>query len=180
MGKTIKPGLRCTPNYIHTSVLILGIIFSIRKIKVTWQKRGSGGWWTQDRDMASFLCDNCSLFPDIWEFLTFLIRVDSFSLNSWWHEHHSFKKNFIGVLLLFLKIGIYVFPGGPVGKESACNVGDQGSIPRSGRSPRREWQPTLVFLPGEFYGQKSLVGYSPWGHKELDMTEWLTLSLLSL
>ena len=36
---------------------------------------------------------------------------------------------------------------------------------------RREWKPTPVFLPGEFHGQKSLVGYSPWGRKELDMTE---------
>ena len=36
---------------------------------------------------------------------------------------------------------------------------------------RREWQPTSVFLPREFYGQRSLVGYSPWGHKELDTTE---------
>ena len=36
---------------------------------------------------------------------------------------------------------------------------------------RRAWQPTLVFLPGEFQGQRSLVGSSPWGHKELDMTE---------
>ena len=34
-----------------------------------------------------------------------------------------------------------------------------------------------VFLPGESHGQRSLVGYSPWGCKELDMTEWLTLSL---
>ena len=30
----------------------------------------------------------------------------------------------------------------------------------------REWQPTPVFLPGEFHGQRSLAGYSPWGHKE--------------
>ena len=36
---------------------------------------------------------------------------------------------------------------------------------------RRAWQPTPVFLPGESQGQKSLVGYSSWGHKELDMTE---------
>ena len=42
---------------------------------------------------------------------------------------------------------------------------------------RKEWQPTPVFLPGEFHGQGSLAGYSPWGHKELDMTEWLTLLL---
>ena len=36
---------------------------------------------------------------------------------------------------------------------------------------RRKWQPTPVFLPGEFHGQRSLVGYSPWGHKESDTTE---------
>ena len=42
---------------------------------------------------------------------------------------------------------------------------------------RRTWQPTLVFLPGESRGQRSLVGYSLWGCKESDMTEWLTLSL---
>ena len=32
---------------------------------------------------------------------------------------------------------------------------------------RREWQPTPVFLPGEFHGWTTLVGYSPWGGKEL-------------
>ena len=36
---------------------------------------------------------------------------------------------------------------------------------------RREWQPTPVFLPGESHGQRSLAGYSPQGHKELDTTE---------
>ena len=36
---------------------------------------------------------------------------------------------------------------------------------------RRKWQPTPVFLPGKFHGQRSLAGYSPRGHKELDMTE---------
>ena len=38
---------------------------------------------------------------------------------------------------------------------------------------RREWLPTPIFSPGEFHGQRSLEGYSPWDHKELDMTEWL-------
>ena len=38
---------------------------------------------------------------------------------------------------------------------------------------RRKWQPTPVFLPGEFLGQRSLVGYSPWGGKELDTTKRL-------
>ena len=36
-------------------------------------------------------------------------------------------------------------------------------------SSGREWQPIPVFLPREFHGQRSLVGYSPWGHKESDM-----------
>ena len=42
---------------------------------------------------------------------------------------------------------------------------------------RWAWQPTPVFLPGEFHGQRSLVGYSPWGHKESDVTERLNTSL---
>ena len=41
---------------------------------------------------------------------------------------------------------------------------------------RREWWPTPVFLPGKFHGQRSLVGYSSWGHKELNTSEWLTLN----
>ena len=38
---------------------------------------------------------------------------------------------------------------------------------------RRQWQPTLVLLPGKSHGQRSLVGYSSWGHEELDTTEGL-------
>ena len=41
---------------------------------------------------------------------------------------------------------------------------------------RREWLPSPVFWPGEFHGQGSLSGYSPWGHKKLDTTEQLSLS----
>ena len=45
---------------------------------------------------------------------------------------------------------------------------------------RRKWQPTPVLLPGKFQGWRSLVGYSPWGHKELDMTEQLHFHVFSL
>ena len=108
------------------------------------------------------------------------------------------------------------FPDSSVGKESACNAGDPGSIPGSGRSAgegigyplqyswaflvaqlvknlpamqessNQPWvqslswedplekgkstQPTPEFWPGEFHEL-----YSPWGHKESDMTEWLSL-----
>ena len=40
---------------------------------------------------------------------------------------------------------------------------------------KRAWPPTLVFLPREFHGQGSLAGYSPWGHKDSDMTERLSI-----
>ena len=58
-------------------------------------------------------------------------------------------------------------------KNPSANAGDiidRGSI--SGKIPwRRKWQSTPVFLPGKSHGQRSLVVYSPWGHKESDMTE---------
>ena len=50
--------------------------------------------------------------------------------------------------------------------------------PWVGKIPwRRKWQPTLVFLPEESHGQKSLAGYSPWGHKEWGTTKRLTTHL---
>ena len=58
------------------------------------------------------------------------------------------------------------FPGGSVGKESACNAGDLGLVPGLGIPWRRERVPTLVFWPGEFHGL-----YSSWGCKESDTTE---------
>ena len=78
------------------------------------------------------------------------------------------------------------FPGGAVGKEythqyrrrKRCGFNPwKGMIPR-----RRKWQPTLVFLPRKFHGQRSLAGYIPWDHKELDMTEHtgITLTLKNL
>ena len=60
-------------------------------------------------------------------------------------------------------------------KNPPANAGDlqdTGTIPESGTSlGGRSWQHTPVFLPGESHGQRSLVGYNPWGHKESDMTE---------
>ena len=62
------------------------------------------------------------------------------------------------------------FPGGSNGKESACNAGNQGSVVEK-ILWRKECLLTSVFLPGEFYGERSLVGFSPQGHKESDTTE---------
>ena len=59
--------------------------------------------------------------------------------------------------------------------ESACNAGNAGvasSIPEWGSSPGGRNGNSLQFLPGESQEQRTLVGYSPKGHKELDMTEY--------
>ena len=74
---------------------------------------------------------------------------------------------------------ILSFPGGSGIKESACQCRRRrrhGFDPWVRKVPRRrKWQPTPVFLPGESHGQRSLVGYSPCGYKELNMFEWLSM-----
>ena len=69
-------------------------------------------------------------------------------------------------------------PGGASSKEPSCQC---RRCKRWGCDPwvgkilwRRKWQPTPVFLPGQFHGQRNLVGYSPWDRKESDTTEWLS------
>ena len=66
------------------------------------------------------------------------------------------------------------FPGGSDGKAFAYNVEDPGSTSWVRKIFwRRKWQPTPVLLPGESHGWRNLVGNSPWGHKESDLTERL-------
>ena len=78
-------------------------------------------------------------------------------------------KMFLTVALVYLG-----FPGGSEVKASAWNAGDPGLIPQSVRSSGKgNGKPTPVLLPGESHGGRSLVGYSSWGHKELDTTERL-------
>ena len=68
-----------------------------------------------------------------------------------------------------------IFPCGSDSIESACNVGDLGSIPRLGRSLGVGHGYPLQYLCLENpHGQRRLAGYSPWGHKESDVTEWLS------
>ena len=80
-------------------------------------------------------------------------------------------------ILSFISVRIgcgYDIPGSSVGKESSWNVGDLGSIPELGRSPGGGCgNPLQYSCLKNPQGQRSLVGCSPWGHKE-DMTEWLS------
>ena len=70
-------------------------------------------------------------------------------------------------------------PGGSVVKNPPAKVGDtrdDSLILGLGRASREgKWQPTPILLPGKSHVQRSLVGYRPWGHKELDMTERLSV-----
>ena len=67
---------------------------------------------------------------------------------------------------------LYTFPGGSDGKEFACNMGDLGLIPGLGRSPvGGNGSPLQYSCLENPHGQRSLEGYSPRGHKELDTTE---------
>ena len=78
--------------------------------------------------------------------------------------------------LHFTSDGKEGFPCGSAGKESACPWGRPGFNPWVGKIPwRRKWQPTPVLLLGKSHGRRSLVGYSPQGHKESDTTERLHL-----
>ena len=71
--------------------------------------------------------------------------------------------------------GITRLPRWISGKDSACQHRRHGFDPYVGKIPwSRKWQPTPVFLPGEFHGQSILVGYCPWGLKESDLTKQLS------
>ena len=74
-----------------------------------------------------------------------------------------------------LVLGIYRLSRWQSGKESTCQCRRHKCDPWIGKSLcSRKWQPIPVFLPGGFHGQRSLVGYRPWGCKESDMAERLS------
>ena len=87
-----------------------------------------------------------------------------------YYQHVCFKSN------QSPKLG---FPGSTSGKELTCQCRrhkTSGFNPWVGMIPwRRNWQPSSVFSPGESQGQRSLEGYSPWGHTESDTTERLSM-----
>ena len=91
----------------------------------------------------------------------------------WDSEPSQQWKNFLGVIVLQL-VGDQDFPGGLDGKASAYNVGDPRSIPGLGRSSGEgngnPLQYSCLENPMD-RGRRSIVGYSPWGHKESDTTE---------
>ena len=90
----------------------------------------------------------------------------------WAEEGHDLSLRFNAIPSSFGENG---FPRWCSGKESTClcrRLKRHGFDSWVGKIPwSRKWQPTPVFLPGKSHGQRNPVGYSPWGCKELDMTE---------
>ena len=69
------------------------------------------------------------------------------------------------------------FPGGSDGKESTCNAADLASIPGLGRSPGGgHGNPLQCSCLENRHGQRNLADNSPWGRKESDMIEWLSIA----
>ena len=92
---------------------------------------------------------------------------------------HSLTHSFLSYFLNFLNNAKHLtfITGGSISTESTCSEGDSLQCRKLGLDPwvwkipwRRKWQPTPVFLSEKSPGQKSLVGYSPWGHEESDVT----------
>ena len=91
---------------------------------------------------------------------------------------HNGEGQFLIIHLIIKSLDQYLsFPGGSDGKASVClQCGRPRFNPWVREIPwRRNWQRTPVFMPGKFHGWRSLVSYSPWGHKESDTTERLHL-----
>ena len=103
------------------------------------------------RRPCSIICSQC--FLNIYDLCTFWI------LNTW-------------NILCVRKLKLSQVENLPVVQETQET---HRSDPWVGRSPGGgKWQSTPVFLLEKSHGQRSLIGHSPWGHKELDATEWLT------
>ena len=82
--------------------------------------------------------------------------------------------NMTNISVCFLLTKLTGIPRWFSGKESACQCRRRGFEPWVRKTSwRRKWQPTAVFLPGESHGQRSLGGYSPWGHKRVGH-DWAT------
>ena len=99
-----------------------------------------------------------------------------------WVPEHMGLTDGCTVLACLIYTNTVIYMGLPSGSgvknlpANAWDARDMDIIPGSERFPwRRKWQPTPIFLPWESHGQRSLVGYSPCGHKESNTTEWLNI-----
>ena len=128
--------------------------------KIPWSRKQQPTW-----NLLEFLN---VLFPPhekektlAWEYYNYFTETDYF---------------FLCLIWLYTLININMdFSGGSDSKEFTSLQESQVQSLNWEDTLGRKWQPTPVFLPGEFHGQWSLAGYSPWGCKEMDITEQVSL-----
>ena len=101
-----------------------------------------------------------------------LQETSSYKPDDVWH-----KVGANGVVVLSTRKATGPFPGGTVVKNPPAFQKWRCEFnPWVRKIPSRmQWQPTSIFLPGDLHGQRSLLGYSPWGCKESDTTEQLSM-----
>ena len=107
----------------------------------------------------NIVCYVCSYIKQLVIYIYIYIYVVYIYTHTHTHTH-----NFTYVI--YTHMG---FSGYSDGKESDCNVGDLGSVPGFGRFPVEGRATHSIFLPGEFHGQRTLAGYSPWDHNKSGM-----------
>ena len=134
------------------------------------------GWVNSEPVFGGFLGD----WSFISSFALICVMTSEYSCLAWLSLIHrySFIHSLSIEYLLYARHWT-IFPGGSDSKESVCNAGNLGSVPGSGRFPwRMKLLPTPQFLLGKFHEQRSLVGYSSWGHKESNALDKLDRSSL--
>ena len=117
-------------------------------------------------NILSFARRSANLKPNTHRYL----NIPAFS-----GEQVSNEFSFIGQVCLMMGLACWFSC-----KEPVCQCRTHGLDPWVEKIPwSRKWEPTPGFLPGKSHGQRSLVGYSPWGCKELDMTEHVCVLVIS-
>ena len=101
-------------------------------------------------------------------------QTSAVEICGFFNSHQVLPENFHSVTKTTpLGLQWLAFPSSSDGKAIACHCKRAGFNLWVGKIPwRRKWQSTVVFLPGEFHGQRSLAGHSSQSRKESDMTEW--------
>ena len=145
-----------------------------------------GAWWaavhrvTQSRTRLKQLSMYACVGEGNGNPLQYSCLENPMDRRAWWAAVYGVTQNWARLKRLSSSSSNQIFilkgfPGGAIGKEPACQCRRWKRCRFSlqvGKIPwRRAWQPTPVLLHGEFHGQRSLVGYSPWDCKELDTTE---------
>ena len=134
----------------YYSILSLWLLICTSQLKVHWPSCH-----------VLAICTSCLVRCPFMSFAHVLIEFFPFCVVEFW-ELYSFLASVVAQMV-----------------KNLPAVWDTHVDPWVGKIPwRRAWLPTPVFLPAEFHGQRSLAGYSPWGPRESDTAERLTLSLL--